>query len=581
MMMNDDLLSNEGGGVIGVVNEFPSSSELIPSAVNSSTTTINTNLTNTAEEMNGKSDDDMVEENSDDREGCRSLICDSNGIIVAEMVYRCMICANVVESIAEAQKHYRVKHIGEEIIEPSPLSSSSSTTAAGYTYSHSPSAKFNNSNTNNNNNTNNNSYHNSGINNNNLVNHSIHNSNSINSYNHGYNNSSNTSSLGFTGSVASTPLKSSSLSSPPNKDSGSKVSNSLALMMNGDGNQSDEAEDYSFTSQEMPFLFNHHNNNYDYTPSFISNFDDFDPTQFLSQTFTTEPTSKKSKTESTNGTSSSRGGYVTCAVCNITKFYASVQRRYGQFTCMGCAKFFGRFLMKPRRYYCPNLGTCPLAQSPRCKACLLQACIRTYVIDDKRMKIVNANRPLKRMGPGGGSLPSDSIESPPSPVAPTTGTVTLRNSKETIKKESSLLASSNVTDTPEGRSKSTSLSKDDKLNSPNKRGNNSVNNSCNTISRNSPGKSSVESTASSSTPTSTPKKTNTTNGTNPGRKSAGCRACSGCLAEDCGNCHYCRDKPKFGGANTLKKKCIAKRCLMQGYKIKPSDNLKKIKITRK
>lgn len=55
-------------------------------------------------------------------------------------------------------------------------------------------------------------------------------------------------------------------------------------------------------------------------------------------------------------TATHRGGYVTCAVCDITKFYASVQRRYGQFTCMGCAKFFGRFLLKPRRYFCPNLG---------------------------------------------------------------------------------------------------------------------------------------------------------------------------------------------------------------------------------
>uniref|UniRef100_T1K740 Nuclear receptor domain-containing protein n=2 Tax=Tetranychus urticae TaxID=32264 RepID=T1K740_TETUR len=467
-MMNDEIIHNQGVEA----SDFPSA---IPSI-----------------EVNGKSDDEMIEETQDDREGCRSLICDSNGIIVAEMVYRCMICANVVESIAEAQKHYRIKHIGEEIAEPSSLSSASASTTT-------------------------------------------------------------------------TTL------SPPNKE-GSKVSAPLALTMNGDGNQSDEAEDYSFTSQELPFLFNHNNiNNYDYTSGFIGNFDDLDPTQFLSQTFQTEPTSKKSKTES-NGTSSSRGGYVTCAVCNITKFYASVQRRYGQFTCMGCAKFFGRFLMKPRRYYCPNLGTCPLAQSPRCKACLLQACIRTYVIDDKRMKIVNANKPLKRMGPGGGSLPSDSQESPPPATA-------LRTSKEANKKESSLLASPNLNEVSDGKSKSSPLSKDDKLNSPTvMKGNNSVINNTNG-NRNSP-KGSVDSTASvSSTPT--PKKSNASNGTNPGRKVAGCRACSGCLAEDCGKCHYCLDKPKFGGGNTLKKKCIAKRCLMQGYKIKPSDNLKKIKISRK
>jgi len=47
-----------------------------------------------------------------------------------------------------------------------------------------------------------------------------------------------------------------------------------------------------------------------------------------------------------------------------------------------------------------------------------------------------------------------------------------------------------------------------------------------------------------------------------GRKSSGCRSCPNCLAEDCGECNYCRDKPKFGGPNTLKKKCVQKKCLV-------------------
>ena len=41
----------------------------------------------------------------------------------------------------------------------------------------------------------------------------------------------------------------------------------------------------------------------------------------------------------------------------------------------------------------------------------------------------------------------------------------------------------------------------------------------------------------------------------------GCRKCVGCRTEDCGQCQYCLDKPKFGGANTLKKKCIQRRCI--------------------
>ena len=39
-----------------------------------------------------------------------------------------------------------------------------------------------------------------------------------------------------------------------------------------------------------------------------------------------------------------------------------------------------------------------------------------------------------------------------------------------------------------------------------------------------------------------------------------CRKCSGCLRPDCGSCMYCLDKPKFGGHNIQKQKCIHKKC---------------------
>lgn len=45
-----------------------------------------------------------------DRYGCRSLVCDANGIIIAEMVHRCMICAHISESINDARKHYQEVH---------------------------------------------------------------------------------------------------------------------------------------------------------------------------------------------------------------------------------------------------------------------------------------------------------------------------------------------------------------------------------------------------------------------------------------------------------------------------------------
>lgn len=46
----------------------------------------------------------------DDRYGCRSLVCDANGIIIAEMVHRCMICAHISESINDARSHYQQTH---------------------------------------------------------------------------------------------------------------------------------------------------------------------------------------------------------------------------------------------------------------------------------------------------------------------------------------------------------------------------------------------------------------------------------------------------------------------------------------
>ena len=42
-----------------------------------------------------------------------------------------------------------------------------------------------------------------------------------------------------------------------------------------------------------------------------------------------------------------------------------------------------------------------------------------------------------------------------------------------------------------------------------------------------------------------------------------CGTCSGCEAEDCGECKHCQDKPKFGGKNTIKQRCLARLCLVQ------------------
>ena len=39
-----------------------------------------------------------------------------------------------------------------------------------------------------------------------------------------------------------------------------------------------------------------------------------------------------------------------------------------------------------------------------------------------------------------------------------------------------------------------------------------------------------------------------------------CNDCDGCLRRDCGRCAPCRDKPKFGGPNRLRRRCVGRVC---------------------
>lgn len=51
------------------------------------------------------------------KSGIRSLVCDTNGIIVAEMVYRCMICSAIHDVLDDAQSHYQTEHIDDNDID--------------------------------------------------------------------------------------------------------------------------------------------------------------------------------------------------------------------------------------------------------------------------------------------------------------------------------------------------------------------------------------------------------------------------------------------------------------------------------
>ena len=40
-----------------------------------------------------------------------------------------------------------------------------------------------------------------------------------------------------------------------------------------------------------------------------------------------------------------------------------------------------------------------------------------------------------------------------------------------------------------------------------------------------------------------------------------CGKCLPCNRGDCGSCHNCADKPKFGGSGVKKQACVARRCV--------------------
>ena len=45
-----------------------------------------------------------------------------------------------------------------------------------------------------------------------------------------------------------------------------------------------------------------------------------------------------------------------------------------------------------------------------------------------------------------------------------------------------------------------------------------------------------------------------------GRKRKRCGICHNCTRPECGECKYCKDKPKYGGPGRLKQCCDRKKC---------------------
>lgn len=188
----------------------------------------------------------------------------------------------------------------------------------------------------------------------------------------------------------------------------------------------------------------------------------------------------------------------------MTKFYSHISRRYGVFSCESCAKFFYRYSQKPVQYTCLSGGNCSLkVNSPgtRCKYCLLNACLKKYILDPKKhSKIIDKHFSgnndkeipmetsilLKNDGMISNNIPNH---------------LDLMESKDKLKKNF--------------KSEQVSLKKSGPIDSK--------------LSK---------------------------------YRRMACRKCKGCLADDCGTCQYCLDKPKFGGNDVKKQKCLKRKCLI-------------------
>ena len=64
--------------------------------------------------LDSRDGDNQSIDSMDERKGCRSLLCDANGIIIAEMVYRCMRCYSIHDFIGDVSKHYHNTHMNED-----------------------------------------------------------------------------------------------------------------------------------------------------------------------------------------------------------------------------------------------------------------------------------------------------------------------------------------------------------------------------------------------------------------------------------------------------------------------------------
>ncbi|RWS15603.1 uncharacterized protein B4U79_17903 [Dinothrombium tinctorium] len=98
--------------------------------------------------------------------------------------------------------------------------------------------------------------------------------------------------------------------------------------------------------------------------------------------------SPKKRGDSKSG--NAKPGYLTCAICDATKYYCRVTTRFGQYACEPCYRQYVKYLKNPLQFYCFKDGKCKVTpsdvthvstHSDPCQGCWLKACIEKFIID--------------------------------------------------------------------------------------------------------------------------------------------------------------------------------------------------------
>ncbi|XP_054159228.1 uncharacterized protein LOC128957486 [Oppia nitens] len=381
------------------------------------------------------------------KSGIRSLVCDANGIIVAEMVYRCMICSAINEGLEDAQRHYQMEHIDDNGVEKN--------------------------------------------------------------------------------------------SSQPLMAMDSDLEDEDDLSMNFEESMYEEMDGNQVATNSVTVM-----NQFDNRPNKPMNF--AQPSNFMMAGSPYDSPAPVKPSPKRVG-----GGFVTCEVCGLTKYYSHISRRYGVFSCESCAKFFYRYLLKPSKFTCANNGNCSLkidVPGGRCKACLLQACLQKYIIDPKKHpKIFNRTPGSDGGGDGLGGL-SQIPANVQIKINPKPSKVVI---KPNIKKEPPISLDPTEINMNINLDDPTTVPLPPLTITP-KPATNGI------VIKANPGGSGKRKQQFNEDGTAVPRS-----------RRIGCRECPGCLADDCGQCLYCLDKPKFGGNDVKKQRCIKRRCHRANFSTNP------------